>query len=842
MIISNSSFLIGSYLVSAGFIFAIGVQASFVALAGYRTELYRVFSLLCLLAAGFMLTTVNYYLVDTVAAAAVAIKWQSTFIGLFFLVFYAFVAIYTQQRRIKPWLIGIALILGGLIVANCLSPYGTRYATLDKAPPLILPWGEILSRFSGKTGPYASLPRLTHMAILIWALYRSTVQFRQGQRRDGVFLATSVLLLVATYLWGMLIDLGVIQSVYSPGFAFLILIMLMSIGLALELRHQTSVMKSNADELRIAATAFETKEGIFVTDERQIILRVNKAFCHLTGYNPEEVIGAPPAMIGFGRNQTPFHHQMQEILLHDQCWQGEAWCRNKDGALVEIWLTVSSISDTNEQTQISVGAFSDITKYKAAEARIHDLAFYDPLTNLPNRRLLLDRLQQAITVGSRHRRHGAVLFIDLDNFKILNDSKGHKLGDILLIEVAGRLQTTLRGSDTVARLSGDGFAALLHNQGTESEISGDNPQKTMHHEGDTVARLGGDEFVVILNNLDMEIRPAVAQAEIVGEKLLEACRGPFILQGQEYYSSSCIGVCLFLGSQLEVDELLKRADTAMYQAKKEGSNNIRFYDPEMQSILESRLQMESWMRNMLPDNQLLLHYQPKVDSSGRIFGAEVLVRWLHPEQGIISPAEFIPLSEENGLILHIGEWVLKAACQQLKAWENDPKTRSLHLSVNVSAKQIHQPDFVARVLNILNDTGSDPTKLNLELTESMLMEKVEDVIDKMSSLKSIGISFALDDFGTGYSSLSYLKRLPLDELKIDQSFVRDLLIAPNDDAIACAIIALGKSMGLSVIAEGVELQEQRDFLAHHGCNHFQGYLFSRPVPIGEFEQLLENAA
>jgi diguanylate cyclase (GGDEF)-like protein len=417
---------------------------------------------------------------------------------------------------------------------------------------------------------------------------------------------------------------------------------------------------------------------------------------------------------------------------------------------------------------------------------------------------LLDRLQQAVTACERHKRYGAVLYLDMDNFKVLNDSKGHTQGDRLLVEVAARLQNAL-------------------------------------HEGDTVARVGGDEFVVILNDLGSEAEPSVAQAESVGEKLLQASRRPFDLQDHEYYGSSSIGVCLFAGGEPAVEEeLLQRADTAMSQAKKEGRNNIRFYDPDMQAILESRLRLESWMRNMLPD-QLILYFQAKV-SDKRIFGAEALLRWRHPQQGMISPAEFIPLAEENGLILQIGEWVLQAACKQLKLWENDPETSSLHLSVNVSARQMHQPDFVAQVQGILTHTGADPAKLNLELTESMLVEKVEDVIAKMSALKAIGVSFALDDFGTGYSSLSYLKRLPLDELKIDQSFVRDILIDPNDAAIACTIIALGKSLGLSVIAEGVECQEQLDFLTLHGCHHFQGYMFSRPVPLEEFERLLHPAA
>lgn len=464
-----------------------------------------------------------------------------------------------------------------------------------------------------------------------------------------------------------------------------------------------------------------------------------------------------------------------------------------------LYLSFNPLEKDHEIYGVSVFG-KDITARKAAEESAHQLAFYDPLTDLPNRRLLLDRLRQMISASARRKTYDAVLFIDLDNFKALNDTRGHDVGDLLLIEVADRLQASVR-------------------------------------QGDTVARLGGDEFVITLTDLGDQVDQAIGKAETVSKKILETTSRTILLNGAEYHGTSSIGVCLFRGDDVTVDELLKHADTAMYQAKNGGRNTVRFYDPAMQATLESRVRIESLIRQALPD-QFVLNYQLQAGRHGEVLGAEALLRWQHPEQGTIPPATFIPLAEDTGLILPIGEWVLRTACAQLKAWESDPKTRSLRLAVNVSVRQFHQADFVDRVLAALDDTAADPTKLKLELTESLLVKDVEDVIAKMSALKARGVTFSLDDFGTGYSSLSYLKRLPLDELKIDRSFVRDVLTDPDDASIALTIVALAKSLGLSVIAEGVETEAQRDFLARHGCNRYQGYLFSRPLPLDEFEQLL----
>ena len=444
----------------------------------------------------------------------------------------------------------------------------------------------------------------------------------------------------------------------------------------------------------------------------------------------------------------------------------------------------------------------DITERKQAEEEIKNLAFYDPLTHLPNRRLLLDRLKQALASSARSGREGALLFIDLDNFKALNDTLGHDIGDLLLKQVAQRLESCVR-------------------------------------EGDTVARLGGDEFVVMLEDLSEHDLEAAAQAETVGEKILATLNQPYRLGTHGHHSTPSIGVAIFSDHKQNQDELLKQADIAMYQAKKAGRNTLRFFDPQMQDSINARVSLESDLRRAVSEqDQFQLYYQPQVDSSGRMVGAEALVRWRHPERGMVSPADFIPLAEESGLILPLGHWVLTTACRQLSAWATRPETAHLTMAVNVSVKQFRLPTFVEEVLALVDYFKVDPARLKLEITESLMVERANDIIAKMNLLKARGISFSMDDFGTGYSSLSYLKLLPLYQLKIDQSFVRDIVSDDSDKAIVRTIIAMAQSLNLNVIAEGVEAEAQRQLLLDKGCINYQGYLFSRPVPIEQFEALL----
>ena len=568
---------------------------------------------------------------------------------------------------------------------------------------------------------------------------------------------------------------------------------------AVNIFHDISQRKLVEQQLLIAATAFESQEGMIITDADSVILRVNRAFSEITGYTADEAVGRKTSLLKSGRHDPAFYMEMWKHIDHQGAWQGEVWNRRKNGEVYPEWLTITAVKGSNGEVTHYVATLSDITLRKAAEDEIKHLAFYDPLTRLPNRRLLLDRLHQALASAGRSRREGALLFIDLDNFKTLNDTLGHDVGDILLQQVGQRISACIR-------------------------------------EGDTVARLGGDEFVVMLEDLSSNLQEAAAQTETVAGKILTALNHPYLLAGQNQRSTPSIGATLFHGNQLSVEELLKRADVAMYQAKAAGRNTLRFFDPEMQAAISAQAALEADLRQGIMQEQFILYYQPQVDGGAGLLGAEALIRWQHPERGLVSPAEFIPVAEETGMILPLGAWVLETSCNQLVIWAGQPEAAHLTLAVNVSARQFRQPDFVNQVLAVLDRTGANPRKLKLELTESLLLADVQDVIAKMTALKAKGVCFSLDDFGTGYSSLSYLKRLPLDQLKIDQSFVRDVLVDINDGAIAQTIIALGQTMGLAVIAEGVETEEQCEFLARIGCNTYQGYFFSRPLPLEGFEQ------
>ena len=546
-------------------------------------------------------------------------------------------------------------------------------------------------------------------------------------------------------------------------------------------------------ELRLAAATFETQEGVMITDLSGRIIRVNRAFTETTGYSADEAIGQTPRLLQSGRHGREFYAAMWAAVASHGSWQGEIWNKRKSGEVYPEWLTISAVRAGDGTVSHYVATFSDISRQKEAEDEIKLLAFYDALTGLPNRRLLTERLRQTVKAGRRLRYTGALLFIDLDHFKDLNDTLGHEFGDMMLVQVATRLGRTVR-------------------------------------EGDTVARLGGDEFVILLQGLNDQPELAAAQAGAVAEKILQSFIAPFDLGGQEYHSSPSIGVTLFGGGDHLGEEVIKRADVAMYQAKASGRNRVCFFDPVMQAAIEARLRMVEELRQAIATGQLVLHYQIQVNRDGLPIGAEALVRWQHPVRGLVMPAEFVSLAEDSGQILALGEWVLEAACRQLLRWQDDPGTRQLALAINVSARQFHHDDFVPRVLSRVLSSGIKPDRLKLELTESVLVSDIDQAVAKMAQLRLHGIRFALDDFGTGYSSLSYLKRLPIDQIKIDQSFVRDILSDENDAAIVRTILALGKTLGLDVIAEGVELEPQYRALLDAGCAAFQGYLFGRPCP------------
>jgi diguanylate cyclase (GGDEF)-like protein/PAS domain S-box-containing protein len=527
-------------------------------------------------------------------------------------------------------------------------------------------------------------------------------------------------------------------------------------------------------------------------------LEVNRAFLHTSGFSEEELIGHTSIELNIWAEPRDRQRMLEELSQHANCRNLEAQFRRKNGEI--FWGLMSASAIELEGVPCILSITRDISDAKMAEDEIRTLAFYDPLTGLPNRRLLLERLHQALNSSLRSSQKRALLFVDLDDFKMLNDTLGHQTGDLLLQEVAQRLTQCVRGADTVARL-------------------------------------GGDEFVVMLEGLSTESDEAATQAQHVGEKILAAFAEPFQLKGRECLSTCSIGITVFGKENAETSEVLQQADIAMYQAKAAGRNTMHFFAPALQAAVSARAALEEELRQAIRNQQFLLWYQPQV-TRGRVVGAEALLRWQHPRRGILGPGEFIHLAEETGLILPLGSWVLHAACVQIAAWARSRQTNRISVAVNISARQFRQPEFVAQVVAAFQSTGADPRKLKLELTESMLVENVEDVIAKMSALKEYGLRFSLDDFGTGYSSLAYLQRLPLDQLKIDRSFVNGLKDDNAQSAIAQAIVSLGKALHLPVIAEGVETEEQRSILNRLGCHVFQGYLFGRPTPIEEFLRLL----
>ena len=564
--------------------------------------------------------------------------------------------------------------------------------------------------------------------------------------------------------------------------------------------------RSKAEEsLRLAASVFESFEGMVVTGPDQRILKANQSYARLTGYTVEELVGQTPALLHSGRHDAQFYENLRNALRSTGAWQGEVWNRRKNGEVYPAWITVTAVRSAQGEVTHYVGTQTDISQRKAAEEEIRLLAFYDPLTGLPNRRLMADRLQHSLATSARSGTGGALLFVDLDNFKDLNDTRGHETGDQLLRQVAARLGGCVRS-------------------------------------GDTVARLGGDEFVLLIESLSPHTHEAATQAETVGRAVLHALAQGYSLGGHTYHSSCSIGVALYADAQGSVDELLKRGDLAMYQAKGAGRNTLRFFDPRTQAAVTARTALESGLHEALHHGQFLLHYQAQISRQHGVVGAEALVRWQHPQRGLVSPAEFIPVAEASGLIVPLGAWILRTACQQLAEWASEPATAHWTLAVNVSARQFRHPGFVDEVLQVLEETGADPRRLKLELTETLLLDDVEDTIERMTTLRALGLRFSLDDFGTGYSSLSYLKRLPLDQLKIDQSFVRDLLTDANDATIARTIVTLAQSLDLGVIAEGVETPEQRDMLASLGCHTWQGYLFGRPGPASALRAASVGAA
>ena len=562
--------------------------------------------------------------------------------------------------------------------------------------------------------------------------------------------------------------------------------------------------RAHARILEQASLLDKARDAILVMGLDQRIRYWNKGAEQLYGWQAHEVLGLLSNQV-VHPDDGLLDEAMRTVLTSGE-WSGETSGWRKEGGALSIEAHWTLVRDENGAPQSIFAINTDITQRKEAQRRIHYLAFHDPLTHLPNRHLLMERLQAALSASRQSQRFNALLLIDLDNFKTLNDTLGHAVGDQLLQQVALRLYAGLKSSITVARF-------------------------------------GGDEFAVLLGDLDGDRRDACNKARLEGERIIEMLNGAFQLDGYRLQLGASIGVTMFAGAD-EAGDLLQRADMAMYRAKAAGRGVVRFFDPAMHAAATARLALENDLRAglhaQMRDLAFFLSYQPQVDRGGRIVGVEALIRWRHPTRGTVSPAEFIPLAEEIGLALPLGQWVLEHACRQLETWSHQPDMAQLEIAVNVSARQLHHPGFVAQVLGCIGPSGANPRLLKLEITEGTLLDDVEDAIEKIKALRAHGLTFAIDDFGTGYSSLAYLKRLPLDMLKIDRSFVLDLTTNPNDAIIARTIIALGASLGLTVLAEGVETEAQRDFLFENGCQAYQGYLCAQPLSPEDLAPMLHR--
>lgn len=545
--------------------------------------------------------------------------------------------------------------------------------------------------------------------------------------------------------------------------------------------------------------------GLTITSPEKGWLKINQCLCNMLEYSEQELRGLTWAELTHPDDLAADVEQFNKLLANEiSGYNLEKRFISKSGKVIPTLLVVRCVRNDSGDVEYVTAMVQDISERKLAEKAIETLAYFDPLTQLPNRRLLMDRLQSALLSSARNYLYGAVLFIDMDKFKTLNDTLGHNYGDLMLIQVAQRILTCVR-------------------------------------EADTVARLGGDEFLVLLEDIDASAQTASQKAALIAEKIRAALTEPYLLKDAEYMSSPSIGISLYRGNDESVDDLLKHADMAMYQVKESGRNAVRFFDLSMQLAVESRAALESDLRQAVINQQMHLYYQIQVDSKRRPIGAEALVRWIHPTRGTVSPAQFIPIAEQSAVIINIGDWVLETACRQLAAWSMNDSAQHLTLAVNVSAHQFSQPDFVTKVDVLLRTYAIDASRLKLELTESVVLVDVTDVINKMYALKALRIRLSMDDFGTGYSSLSYLKQLPLDQLKIDQSFIRNMTTDPNDAVMVQTIIDLAKNFRLNVIAEGVETEEQLNLLLRQGCLTYQGYLFGRPLPIEQFEVLLQQS-
>ena len=565
-------------------------------------------------------------------------------------------------------------------------------------------------------------------------------------------------------------------------------------------------LREKQHELTLASKIYEFGQASLITDSSGTILKVNAEFTEITGYSEQEVIGKNPNILSSGRHDNVFYKQMWNEIKTDGVWRGEIWNKRKNGDVYAEYQTITKITNDHGETTNFIASFTDITEKKNREDHIHYLAHYDSLTGLPNRAVFVDQITKELARCLRHNQTGAVLFLDLDRFKNINDSFGHQVGDEVLIQFSNRLLASVRVEDTVARIS-------------------------------------GDEFIILISDISEGMGATAQIAETVAVKIIESLKEPMNIGNNELIISTSIGISLFPSAQMEtVESIIKQADTALYNAKEEGRNSVRFFNPQMETLAIHRMTMESALRKALQGQELMMYYQPKYDvHTGQLSGAEALMRWHHPDLGFVSPGDFIPIAEDSGLIIELSEWMIEDVCQKIQQWQTQGLMSNLQsISINISPRHFRERNFGQRLLEMISKYAIPPEYIELEITENIVISSIDDVCEKLNELKKYKIKVSIDDFGTGYSSISYLQKLPIDTLKIDRSFIDHIDENKNNQALVTAIIAMAKAFNLSIVAEGVETQAQLDYLENNKCDLFQGFLKSPAVDSVEFHKLLEG--
>ena len=773
------------------------------ALQGPANRLHVAFAGMCLSNIPYVLSFEKTFHATDATAFVTLLKWNIS-LGFIWLMFFVwFITLYVQVRRpTMLWVFGV--FFATVFVANLMQPYSLQYAELSGLQTIFALGPEVWTYGVGRPGPWSYATVAGLLVFLLYAVVAFGHHYRMHHTRATLAMLLAVALFAVNNVYGAAVRLGLVAfTPYAPLGLFAVVIVMSATHFLSENERRKQVLRELQDRdeaLRIAAIAFESQEGMMVCDTDFKVLRTNTALSRITGYAAVELVGRRPDLLRSDRHSPEFYAGVLAKVREAGSWTGEVWCRDKADRVFPTWINISTVRNADGVPTHYVEGLTDITDRKQAEEEIRRLAYYDSLTELPNRQLMMNRIAHVLSKRVAANGHGALLFIDLDHFKDINDTLGHPEGDRLLQEMARRLRTNVR-------------------------------------EGDTVARFGGDEFVVLLEWLGDSREQAAMATKKIAEKLLGVISQPSLLSQKLLSCSASIGVALWQSGQTtDAHELLKQSDLAMYEAKKAGRNSVRFFDPGMQVVLERRTRVEARLRKALELGEFVLYYQPLIDHRGVMLGAEALLRWLDPERGVVAPADFIPVAEENGLIVPLGRWALEQACCQLARWAQGEATRNLHLSVNISPRQFSEDGFVSDLEGLLAQTGADPALLELEITENLLLEDIEQVVAKLEALRSRGLRFALDDFGTGYSSLSYLHRLPINILKIDRAFVRDMPVSRSSDAIVRTIVQMGQSMAMEVVAEGVETVEQKFMLEQRGCLRYQGFLFGRPMPIEVFER------